>query len=104
MTFYMALDLELETYHRELPKLIADSNEGKFVLVRGEAVIDVFGTYEDAIKEGYTRFGLESFLVKQILEGYTRFGLESFLVKHIQAVEQVHLISRLLLCPTSPGR
>jgi len=83
----MALDLELETYHRELPKLIADSNEGKFVLVRGEAVIDVFGTYEDAIKEGYTRFGLESFLVKQI-----------------QAVEQVHLISRLLLCPTSPGR
>ena len=87
VTFYMALDLELETYHRELPKLIADSNEGKFVLVRGEAVIDVFGTYEDAIKEGYTRFGLESFLVKQI-----------------QAVEQVHLISRLLLCPTSPGR
>jgi hypothetical protein len=29
-------------------------------------VIDVYGMYEDAIKEGYAKFGVESFLVKQI--------------------------------------
>ena len=71
----MALEKELETYKKKLPELKQD--EGKFVLIKGEEVIDTFTSYEDAIKEAYKRFKLEPFLVKQI---------------HI--IEQVQFISR----------
>lgn len=81
----MALERELETYRQKLPELLAD--EGKFVLIHGDEVVDVFGTYEDAIKEGYGKFRLAPFLVKQI-----------------QSVEQVHFISRFNPCHISPGK
>jgi hypothetical protein len=73
----MALEKELETYSRKLSEL--KDHEGSFALVHGD-VVDVFAGYEDAIKEGYGRFGLEPFLVKQI-----------------QSVEQVQLVTRLLV-------
>ena len=60
----MALEKELKTYHDKLHEL--KEHEGKFVLIRGEEVIDTYTSYEDAIKEGYVRFRLEPFLVKQI--------------------------------------
>lgn len=72
----MALEHELDTYRRKLPEL--KGSEGKFALVQGEAV-DVFTSYEDALKEGYRRFGLTPFLIKQI-----------------EAVEQVQFITRLM--------
>jgi hypothetical protein len=81
----MALERELETYRQRLPELLA--NEGKFVLIHGDEIVDVFGTYEDAIKEGYGKFQLSPFLVKQI-----------------QSVEQIHFISRLHSCHTSLAR
>jgi hypothetical protein len=81
----MALEQELATYTSKLSELVA--HEGKFVLIHGEDVVDVYDTYEDAIKEGYTRFGLTPFLVKRI-----------------EATEQVHFISRFTSCPTSPVR
>jgi len=59
----MALERELETYRRRLPELT--SQEGKFALVRLDE-FDVFDTYGDALKEGYRRFGLEPFMVKQV--------------------------------------
>lgn len=78
----MALEQELEAYKSKLPELLP--NEGKFVLVHGNEIIDVYGTYEDAIKAGYEKFQLEPFLVKQI-----------------QSVEQVQFISRFVPCHTS---
>jgi len=60
----MALEKELETYKKRLPELKKD--EGKFVLIQGDDVVDTFTSYDDAIKEGYKRFKLEPFLVKQI--------------------------------------
>ncbi len=79
----MSLEKELETYKSKLPELLAD--EGKFVLICGDAIIGVYGTYEDAIKEGYSKFKLEPFLVKQI-----------------QSIEQAQFITRLVSCHTSP--
>jgi len=61
----MALEKELETYKSKLPELKA--HEGKYVLIHGADVVDVFASYEDALKEGYKHFGLEPFMVKQIL-------------------------------------
>jgi hypothetical protein len=73
----MALERELQTYKQRLPELL--QNEGKFVLIHGDDIVDVYGTYEDALKEGYARFKLEPFLVKQI-----------------ESIEQIHFISRLI--------
>jgi hypothetical protein len=61
----MALEKEIQTYKKKLPELKA--HEGKYVLIQGESVIDTFSSYDDALKEGYKRFGLTPFLVKQIL-------------------------------------
>jgi hypothetical protein len=72
----MALDKELETYKSKLPEL--KESEGKFALIHGDEV-DVFDTYADAIKEGYRKFGLVPFLVKQI-----------------ESVEKVQFISRFV--------
>lgn len=60
----MALEKELETYKSKLPEL--KQQEGKFVLIHDADVIDTFSSYDDALKEGYKRFGLKPFLVKQI--------------------------------------
>lgn len=83
----MALETELATYKNKLPELIAGNNEGKFVLIHGSDVIDVYGTYEDAVKEGYAKFKLEPFLVKQV-----------------QATETIQFISRLVPCHSLPVR
>lgn len=74
----MALEREMETYRRRLPELKGE-NEGRFVLIQGEQVVDIFASYEDALKVGYEKFGLNPFLVKKI-----------------QAVEQAQLISRFV--------
>ena len=77
-----SLEKELETYKNKLPEL--KQHEGKFVLIKGEEVVDTFTSYEDAIKEGYKRFKLEPFLVKQI-----------------HSIEQVQFISRsITFCST----
>jgi hypothetical protein len=83
----MALEKELETYKIKLPELLACEGEGKFALIHGDQLIDVFGTYEDAIKDGYAKFRLEPFLVKRI-----------------ESCESVHFVSRLVTCPTSLAR
>lgn len=60
----MALEKELATYKAKLPELKAQA--GKYVLIQADSVIDTFNTYEDALKEGYSRAGLQPFLVKRI--------------------------------------
>ena len=78
----MTLATELQTYEAKLPGLTPEA--GKFVLIKGTNVVDVFGDYEDALKAGYERFGLEPFLVKKI-----------------EAVETVHHFTRdVNTCPT----
>jgi len=74
----MALEREMETYIKKLPEL--KDKEGKFALVHGDDVVDVFAAYEDALKAGYERFQLEPFLVKKI-----------------EAIETVQAVTRLLI-------
>lgn len=59
----MALETEISVYQARLPELWG--SEGKFALVHRDA-IDVFETYDDALKHGYRAFGLAPFLVKRI--------------------------------------
>lgn len=55
---------ELAAYTRLLPSLL--SEEGKFALIIGDGLVDVFSTYEDALKAGYQQAKLGPFLVKKI--------------------------------------
>jgi hypothetical protein len=58
------LQVELSHYQKSRPTLM--SSAGKFVLIKGEEVVGVYDSYEDALKFGYEKFGLDPFLVKRI--------------------------------------
>ncbi|MCX7002424.1 MAG: hypothetical protein NTV22_04025 [bacterium] len=73
------LDIAMEAYQRHLPELLA--NQGKFVLIFGDAVIGVYDTYLDALAAGYEKYGMEPFFVKQI-----------------QAIENAQFFTRDILC------
>jgi hypothetical protein len=74
----MPLEKELAVYKEQLPALL--TQKGKFVVIKGDKVVDFFVTYQDAIKEGYKAFGLDSFLVKKI-----------------QASEEIHHFTRKIV-------
>jgi hypothetical protein len=59
------LKVELETYEREKPRLVAE-HAGKYALIHGSDVSGVWDTYENALQAGYSQSGLDPFLVKQI--------------------------------------
>jgi hypothetical protein len=73
----MALEKELQTYEAHVAEW-ADQN-GKFVLIHGDEVADFFAAYEDALKAGYQKYGLEPFLVKQI----NAVGAVQHITRHI---------------------
>ena len=54
----MALEQERQTYERE--------DVGKFVLIKGDRVVETFDTEQDALRAGYLLFGLEAFMVQDI--------------------------------------
>jgi hypothetical protein len=65
----MALEREMETFRRELPNLLAErANIGKYALIFQDRVEEVLPDFQAALEAGYDRFGLEQFMVKQIVE------------------------------------
>lgn len=61
------LQKELETFESHKQELVGKA-AGKFVLIKGDKIIDTFENQADAIAAGYKQFGNVPFLVKQILE------------------------------------
>jgi hypothetical protein len=59
---------EWTAYRREAGRLLAEGKEGQFVLIQGETIVGVWPTHEDAVAEGYDRFGYQPFLVHQLRE------------------------------------
>ncbi|MEK6811642.1 MAG: hypothetical protein AABX96_03990, partial [Nanoarchaeota archaeon] len=74
------LNLELKTYEENKQNLL-NSDRGKFVLIKGDAIIGTYDTYDDAIKVGIDKFSNKSFLVKQILEVEPTGNFTSNLIK-----------------------
>jgi hypothetical protein len=56
------------TFRREMPRLLADGHEGKFVLIKGSEVIALFDTRDQARDDGLRRFGLRGYCIQQVLE------------------------------------
>jgi hypothetical protein len=60
----MALERELAVYNEHLMELLP--SEGKYVVIKGEQILGVYDSLDDALGAGYDRFGDVDFLVKQI--------------------------------------
>jgi hypothetical protein len=58
---------ERECYRREVGRLLAEGHEGKWVLVKGEAILGPFDTEEEALGVRAERFFGQPVLVQQIL-------------------------------------
>jgi hypothetical protein len=56
---------EMATYRDHLPELLP-GREGQYVLIKGPEVVGVFHDRSEALREGYQRFGVVPFLVRQI--------------------------------------
>ena len=63
----MSLDKEIQTFKTHKKQLLAEKKD-RFVLIKGDKVISDFVSYEDALSDGYKRYGNQEFLVKQVLE------------------------------------
>jgi hypothetical protein len=64
------IKVEWDLFRRERPRLLAEGNEGRWVLIKGETLVGVFDTRKEAITEGYQRFGVVPLLAQQILRWY----------------------------------
>ena len=63
----LALLREIKTYCRELPRLLDEEHDGKFAVIKGDEVLSVWDTANDAYQAGRMRFALgETFLVQPI--------------------------------------
>ena len=62
----MTLEEEIETYRRELPRLLADGKAGRFVLIKAGSIVGIHASQAEALEAGRHQFGLEAIAVKKI--------------------------------------
>ena len=60
-----ALAREMAAYHAHLPRLLREHG-GEFALINGDDIVGIFADRSSALEEGYRRFGIVSFLVREI--------------------------------------
>ena len=77
---------EWETYRREVGRLLAEGNEGRYILIKGGEIIGIWNREEDALATGYQKYPLQPFFVHQIQErerllriGFNRVHLDGCL-------------------------
>ena len=56
-------------YYVRNQKELAHKHMGKFLVIRGEQVVDVYETELDAYRDGAKKFELGTFLIQQALPG-----------------------------------
>src|SRR3954462_9422032 len=68
---------EINTYMREMPRLLAEGEEGHYALIQGDTLYSVWETLRDASQAGYEKFGLDGHFVTQPIRrrDYERFLL-----------------------------
>jgi hypothetical protein len=60
------LEKEIRIYEQNLSEWLK-SNSEKYVLIKNRDVIGFYSTFNEALEEGTRLFGLQSFLIRQIL-------------------------------------
>jgi hypothetical protein len=61
-----SFEQNVQCYEDELPRLL-EKDEGRVVLIRHAAIVDLFDSADAAMTAGYSRFGTGEFLIKEIL-------------------------------------
>ena len=59
---------EWETYRREVGRLLAEGNEGRHILIKGQRIIGIWDTHQQAMAAAYEQFLGQAFFVHQIQE------------------------------------
>jgi hypothetical protein len=59
---------EWNFYRREVARLLAEANGGRHLLIKGEQIIGIWDTHEEAMRPGHARFLGQPFLVHQSQE------------------------------------
>ena len=62
------LSMEWNTFVRELGRLLAEGNEGRHVLIKGDQVIGLWDTFDEACAEGRRRFPGQDIAVQPVSE------------------------------------
>ena len=64
----VSLEHEMEVYHANVMDLLGSGevNQGKFTVIKGDAVAGPFDSYQEALDFAYRHHGLSPFLVKKI--------------------------------------
>lgn len=62
-----ALAAEWETYRREVGRLLAEGQEGKYALIKGEEIIGIYETWDEARRVGLEKYLLQGHMVRPIL-------------------------------------
>ena len=61
------IETEWNVYRRELPRLLAEGQEGRWVLIKGEQIVGLFASRDEAVQAGYRCFGVVHLLAQQIV-------------------------------------
>ena len=57
---------EWETYRREVGRLLAEGNEGRFALIKAGRIVGLFDTCDEARGVGARLFLLDPYLIQQV--------------------------------------
>jgi hypothetical protein len=61
------LAAEWETYRREVGRLLEEGQEGKYALIKGDQIIGIYETWDEAREVGLEKFLLQPHTVRPIL-------------------------------------
>jgi hypothetical protein len=59
---------EVQTFRRELPRLLAEGHEGKWALIQGSEIIGLYATLEEGYRLGRAKLLLQPFIVQPVRE------------------------------------
>lgn len=62
----LPLAAELETFYRELHRLLTEGEEGRYAIIHGGQIHGIWDTFRDAIQYGYEKFEDGRFLAQKI--------------------------------------
>jgi hypothetical protein len=62
------LGKEWNTYRSQVGRLLAEGNQGRWVLIKGEEIVGIWDTQEEATEVRNQRFCMQDVVLRQILE------------------------------------
>lgn len=59
---------EVQTWRRELPRLLAEGHEGEWALIKGDEIIGLYETLDEGYRVGRERYLFQPFIVQPLRE------------------------------------